>query len=181
MRWVIAALVGVWAVLTAGAYLIVLPAQHDDVELIHAYFSVGLDDPGPAGRLRRQFAEENPHVLAQPRNAASEDLFRKLYEKTQGQPLSQAPRLTWSTDDNPARRVQCRLFREWHLRRYGEPLDIRTDPSNRDTTKTVVQCVAGAGPDIIETYGPAQLSQFIDARRRAHGAELRDRARAGHV
>ncbi len=187
MRWVIAGLIGVWCVLTAGAYLIVLPDRRDDADLIHAYFAVGPDDPGPAGRLVARFLDENRSVRAAPQDVTDfagadrarrehiENLFRSWYQFTQGRPLSQSPRLTWSTDDNPARRVQCGLFRAWHLRRYGEPLDIRTDPSNRDTTKTVVQCVAGAGPDIIETYGPAQLSQFIDA---GVALDVTDRAQA---
>lgn len=156
MRTLIGALLGVWALLTAIAYSIVLPDTRADDALARAYLELGTDSPGPASALVRRFLAE---TTGEPNPGA----FADWYARTQGRALKNAPRLVWSTDDNPARRTQCQLFRVWHLRTYGEPVDIATDPSNRDTTKTIVQCVAGAGPDIIETYGPAQLSQFVDA------------------
>jgi ABC-type glycerol-3-phosphate transport system substrate-binding protein len=107
--------------------------------------------------------------------ARSFELFRQAYQEVTGHPLRDAPVLVWSTDDNPARRVQTQLFREWHLEHYGTPVDIVTDPSNRDVTKTIVQSTAGAGPDLIEAYGPAELGQFIDA---GIALEVTERAQA---
>ncbi|MFG0252646.1 MAG: extracellular solute-binding protein [Phycisphaerales bacterium JB038] len=108
-----------------------------------------------------------------------EQRFRDWYDATQDQPLDAIPRLVWGTDANPARGIQCQLFREWHLETYGEPVDIVTDPSTRGqtkTTKTIIQCIAGTGPDIIEVYGPAQLRQFVDS---GIALDLTDRAREG--
>ena len=178
MRWVIAGLLVLWGVLTALAYALVLPNERADEPLILAYFEVGPEFDGPAGELVAAYYKATPvlngtahpstkEILSaadnDPLRAAAIKSFRAWFNATQPTPLNNAPRLVWSTDDNPARRVQCHLFRVWHLRTFGTPLDIQTDPSNRDTTKTIVQCVAGAGPDLIETYGPSQLSQFIDA------------------
>jgi ABC-type glycerol-3-phosphate transport system substrate-binding protein len=95
-----------------------------------------------------------------------EERFRSWYNATQPQRLDEIPRLVWATDANPARAQQCQLFREWHLENYGEPIDIVTDPASRGktlTTKVIIQCIAGAGPDIIESYGPAQLLQFVQS------------------
>lgn len=176
MRTLIGALVGVWVVLTVVAYSFVLPDTRGDENLVLAYLEIGPDDPSPSAALvrgyfeehRRQTGRDHPShaavtaMSAEPRREIVAD-FSDWFARTQPNPLKDSPRLVWSTDDNPARRTQCQLFRVWHLRKYGTPIDLATDPSNRDTTKTIVQCVAGAGPDIIETYGPAQLSQFVEA------------------
>ncbi|MFW5653201.1 MAG: extracellular solute-binding protein [Planctomycetota bacterium] len=96
-----------------------------------------------------------------------ERLFRSWYNETRDPDLDDIPRLTWATDDNPARRLQMQLFRRWHLQNYGEPIDIVTDPASRDTgegasvTKPVVQSIGGAGADILETYGPKQLEAMV--------------------
>lgn len=179
MRWVIVALIAAWTLLTAFAYTVVLPRAAPDEEIVRAWFAVGADAPArphlheSARRLLDAFEREAgpdfPGYAAaldapDPQRLAAFNAFRAWYAKQDGLvPLRDTPRLVWSTDDNPARRVQCRLFREWRIREYGAAVDILTDPSNRDITKTIVQCVAGAGPDIIEAYGPAELNQFVSA------------------
>lgn len=98
---------------------------------------------------------------------AYEARFREWYNAHHDPNLDAIPRLTWATDDNPARRLQMQLFRRWHLERYGEPIDIVTDPASRDNaegasvTKPVVQSIGGAGADILETYGPKQLEAMV--------------------
>lgn len=178
MRWLIAGLLLAWSVLTAVAYVFVLPDTRQDESLILAYFEVGPDGDGPAHEVVRAYLAATPTLNGEPHPSLSDLLtrpdtdpqrqsavasFRAWWTANRPTPLDQTPTLVWSTDDNPARRTQCQLFRVWHLRTFGEPLDIRTDPTNRDPTKTIVQCVADAGPDIIETYGPAQLEQFVSA------------------
>lgn len=176
MRTLIAAMVGFWALLTLFAYAVVLPDSRQAEPIALAYLEVGPDDAGPAGGVVRAFREHvrkesgrdppdfaKAAAMPEPQRREVARAFIRWCDSTGAVALSEVPRLVWSTDDNPARRTQCALFRTWHLRRYGTPIDIITDPSNRDTTKTIVQCVAGAGPDIIEAYGPAQLSQFVDA------------------
>lgn len=176
MRWLILALAGVWGVLTALAYLVVMPETSRDQDLIRAYWQVAAEKSNPAvGGVVSAFLAENPAIDGRPTPApgallrldpsAQEPYLRafRRYCLTAGNDLSRAPTLVWSTDDNPARRVQCQLFRVWHLRTFGQPIDIVPDPTNRDITKTIVQCVAGAGPDIIEAYGPAELGQMVSA------------------
>jgi ABC-type glycerol-3-phosphate transport system substrate-binding protein len=177
MRWLILALAGVWGVLTALAYVVVVPETTRDQNVIRAYWQVAADAKGadsvgkPTEIVSQFFALESQRgitpasALAMP-PAEQEPLmaaFRSYCFKVHGVDLGAVPALVWSTDDNPARRVQCQLFRVWHLRTFGEPIDIVPDPTNRDITKTIVQCVAGAGPDIIEAYGPAELGQMISA------------------
>ncbi|MBD3391302.1 MAG: extracellular solute-binding protein [Chitinivibrionales bacterium] len=69
--------------------------------------------------------------------------------------------LVWATDDNPARKEQMELFREWHLKRYHEPIDIRIDPSNYDRSKVVVQSLSGAGPDLFDYFSHQNLERYI--------------------
>ena len=71
------------------------------------------------------------------------------------------PVLVWATDDNPARQEQMALFRQWHEERYGEPVDIRIDPSNYDRAKIVTQSLAGVGPDVFDFFGAAALERFV--------------------
>lgn len=176
MRTLIAALIGCWIVLTALAYSVVLPDPKESEGLLLAYLDAGENAAEPAGRIIRGYLDAHRSSTGQdhPTSAALRAMKpedRTAYLKPLAQwidsnsdrPIADAPVIVWSTDDNPARQTQCALFRAWHLRTYGTPLDILTDPSNRDTTKTIVQCIAGAGPDVIEAYGPAQLSQFVDA------------------
>lgn len=186
MRWVILSLVGVWSALTVVGYLGVLPDRGRDEPIIVSYLSLagGLAgereslDPRVRGVIEafeREAGErgidlgwmERGGTLPPPgpEREAVLGAFRAAYaEAAPGlelPALGDVPTLVWSTDDNPARPLQCALFRRWHLRTYGEPIDIITDPSNRDMTKAIVQCVAGAGPDVIEAYGPAQLQQIV--------------------
>ncbi len=177
MRWLILALAGVWGVLTALAYVVVVPETTRDQDVIRAYWQVAADaeksqSGGKPAEIVRQFfalpaqsGKTPASALALPL-AEQEPLmaaFRAYLSESHGTDLKSVPALVWSTDDNPARRVQCQLFRVWHLRTFGEPIDIVPDPTNRDITKTIVQCVAGAGPDIIEAYGPAELGQMVSA------------------
>lgn len=177
MRWLIAGLVLVWAVLTGFAYLVVLPESAPRQDLALALIEVGVTTPENELPESLRALRESPVVRATSAEAfaawtatdrrANAAEFLAWYETegvAKGLPsLDDAPVLVWSTDDNPARRTQLQLFRVKHLQNYGTPVDIQTDPSNRDITKTIVQCVAGAGPDIIEAYGPAELSQFVQA------------------
>jgi multiple sugar transport system substrate-binding protein len=71
--------------------------------------------------------------------------------------------LVWATDDNPARVEQMELFRKWHQEKYGEKIEIRTDPSNRDFSKIVVQSLAGAGPDVFDFYGVSELERYLSS------------------
>lgn len=174
MRWLIVALLGLWSVLTAFGYLVVIPDAKKDREVIRAYWQLA-QDPEGAGKAfdaaRGFFASAEAgglkpaEALALTGEAERKLLtaFRDYAKKAHAIDTLSAPALVWSTDDNPARRVQCQLFRVWHLRTFGEPIDIVPDPTNRDITKTIVQCVAGAGPDIIEAYGPAELGQMVSA------------------
>lgn len=175
MRWVILGLLALWGVLTAFACLVVLPDTARDQDVIRSYWTVAHENHGTdvAKCVTRFF--ESPEARAAgaetPGAALALDAagqapllsaFRAYCERS-GMDLARTPVLVWSTDDNPARRVQCALFRAWHLREFGEPVDIVPDPTNRDITKTIVQCVAGAGPDIVEAYGPAELGQMVAA------------------
>ena len=180
MRWVILALVSVWTVLTVVGYTVVLPSEAEDIEVIASYFEVdgeaeaelqsfldgfrtftrdeaGIDLPSDLSAIFTLDDETRDRGIG---------LFRTYHaaNRPEGTPaLDAVPTLVWSTDDNPARRTQAALFRAWYLRTYNEPIDIVTDPANRDITKVVIQCVAGKGPDIIESYGPSQLQQMVDA------------------
>lgn len=180
MRWVILALVSVWTVLTVVGYTVVLPSEAEDIDIIASYFEV---DGEAAPELQafldgfRAFARDRTGddvpsdldaILTLP--ATQRDrliaLFREYHasNRPKGTPsLEAVPTLVWSTDDNPARRTQAALFRAWYLRTYNQPIHIVTDPANRDITKVVIQCVAGKGPDIIESYGPSQLQQMVEA------------------
>jgi ABC-type glycerol-3-phosphate transport system substrate-binding protein len=186
MRWFIAGLVALWCVLSAVAYLVILPEEGEGEAMLRAFTAVASDvesgsaQGDAAERLRPVYASVREAIADEFGAAAPPDLhsiwalpdeqraplvaiLRDEFREAFGFGPGDAPTLIWSTDDNPARQVQCQLFREWHLRTYGEPVDIRTDPSNRDITKAIVQCVAGRGPDLIESYGPEQLRQFVEA------------------
>lgn len=170
MRWIILGMLAFWGTLTAFAYFVVAPDTGARENLVRAYADVA--DRGSAADLPG--IDQLPEILGAPRGellatfdsmssadrAAAVERFRGALGAGTFEAI---PTLVWSTDDNPARDAQCHLFRVWHLETYGEPIDILTDPSNRDITKTVVQCVAGAGPDLIESYGPEQLQQLVAA------------------
>ena len=179
MRSLLIGILAVLAGLSAVALTLVRPERASTDAVIEAYLEVG-DDPAhesvrsiiaafreeAAGRGLPPF--ERPSDLlalpaSSPESAAYRAAFEAAYEAVTGERLSDAPRLVWSTDANPAREVQMALFRAWRLREFGEPVDITTDPSNRELTKSIVQSVAGAGPDIIEYIGPAELRSLVAA------------------
>jgi multiple sugar transport system substrate-binding protein len=67
--------------------------------------------------------------------------------------------LTWSTDDNPARKVQSGGF---HRMFPGD--DVTVDPGlGGDQTKLIVQCATGTGPDIMDVYDQQQLTTLVEA------------------
>ncbi|MCK4872078.1 MAG: extracellular solute-binding protein [Phycisphaerales bacterium] len=194
MRWLLIMLLALFALLTAYGQFVILPERDADRGMIHAYWEMA-DHPQVApliveyrAHYRSRFetdweemsdllaAEQELHTASGERAVelrpmverlrSEEATFRDWYNSTQPQRLDEIPRLVWATDANPARRLQCQLFREWHLEHYGTPVDIVTDASTRGKTKTtkmIIQCIAGTGPDIIESYGPAQLRQFVDS------------------
>lgn len=177
MRWLILGLLVVFGALTVVGYTVVLPDQHQGADVVRAYFALADSPPNEAVRSVIDAYKADPAVPADAKptrfadvlllpatqQARYIDAFRDFYDRTQPSPLSSSPVLVWSTDDNPARRIQLHLFRTWYLKTFGEPVDIASDPSNRDITKIIVQCVAGAGPDLIESYGPMQLQQLVSA------------------
>ena len=185
MRFLIAALLAIWTILTAFAYIAVLPQEKRGNEVLNAaidaYALAEQGEPAPAAETLRQHAADfrqrvQQQLGAQPpadlRDIATlpdeqQSTLRKILaqhlNQTHDTPLQDTPVLVWSTDDNPARDTQAHLFRVWHFLNYAEPIDLTTDPSNRDITKAIVQCVAGAGPDLIESYGPEQLRQFVES------------------
>ncbi len=67
--------------------------------------------------------------------------------------------LTWSTDDNPARKVQSDGF---HRLYPGDTVTV--DPGlGGDQTKLIVQCATGTGPDIVDIGDTQQLSTLVEA------------------
>lgn len=77
-------------------------------------------------------------------------LFAALYvvaESTLERPKNDGiVRLRWSTDDNPARKVQTAAF----ARLYPGKEAIVDPGLGGDQTKLIVQCATGTGPDIID-------------------------------
>jgi ABC-type glycerol-3-phosphate transport system substrate-binding protein len=207
MRTLLASTFALLILLTLVGQFAVLPEEGTDRGMIHAFWRME-QHPSAGGLIaeyrqhyQATYGETWPDVeplLAAEQEAATasgeraaelkpiveklrtqEARFRAWYNATQAQPLDAIPRVVWGTDANPARGIQCQLFREWHLETYSEPVDIVTDPSTRGqtkTTKTIIQCIAGTGPDIIEVYGPAQLRQFVDS---GIALDLTDKAKAG--
>ncbi|MCA9312317.1 MAG: extracellular solute-binding protein, partial [Phycisphaerales bacterium] len=161
--------------MTAFAYTVVLPDDQRDEDVILAYFAAADQQPHDNVRtLFDAFAPAWTEATGRPAPTRWSDLlddadlraeavetFRAFAASSDLVDLTSIPVLVWSTDDNPARKIQCQLFRTWHLRTYGEPVDILPDPANRQITKTIVQSLANAGPDLIESYGPAQVRQFV--------------------
>jgi ABC-type glycerol-3-phosphate transport system substrate-binding protein len=66
--------------------------------------------------------------------------------------------LTWTSDDNPARREQIKLFNDSHTQ-----YELRLDPNNVGMEKVIVQSLAGVGPELFDCYSQAQLSAFVKA------------------
>lgn len=173
-------LVAIWSALTFVGFVWVLPERDADRGMIAAFWEMS-DVPAVAEMEREYrvwhrdaFGEESPRFAAaaaladeDPARLLQETRFRRWYNDSRETPLSGVVRLVWATDDNPARRQQIQLFRRWHLQKYGEPIDVITDPGSRDTregaqvTKPVIQSIGGAGADLLETYGPKQLEAMV--------------------
>jgi len=66
--------------------------------------------------------------------------------------------LTWTSDDNPARREQIKLFNDSHPQ-----YELRLDPNNAGMEKVIVQSLAGVGPELFDCYSYAQLTAFVKA------------------
>ena len=66
--------------------------------------------------------------------------------------------LTWTSDDNPARRAQIALFNREH-----PSYQLQLDPNNVGMEKVIVQSLAGVGPDLFDCYSYAQLTAFVKA------------------
>lgn len=64
--------------------------------------------------------------------------------------------IVWTVDDNPARREQINLFNK----EYPQ-YELRLDPSNADMAKSVVQCIAGVGPDLFTSYDGYMTSGYV--------------------
>jgi len=64
--------------------------------------------------------------------------------------------LVWISDDNPVRREQIRLFNELYPQ-----YRLRLDPHNAGLEKTIVQCLAGVGPDLFDCYFGFQRMVFV--------------------
>jgi len=66
--------------------------------------------------------------------------------------------LTWTSDDNPARREQIALFNREHPQ-----YELCLDPNNVGMEKVIVQSLAGVGPDLFDCYSYAQLTAYVKA------------------
>ena len=66
--------------------------------------------------------------------------------------------LTWTSDDNPARRAQIALFNEGHPH-----YELQLDPNNVGMEKVIVQSLAGVGPELFDCYSYAQLTAYVKA------------------
>ena len=174
MRTLLAIMCVILAAMTAGARLFVRPDPVLPDDVIDSLFAI---DPAVAHPAAAAVIEDfTQHILERgdveavrvDLAAASRDpelrvAMARSYEARVGHAVSDVPRLVWSTGPNPARRVQMAMFRAWHFETFGSAVDIVADPSNRDLTKSIVQSVAGAGPDVIEYIGGAHLTTLVDA------------------
>jgi ABC-type glycerol-3-phosphate transport system substrate-binding protein len=66
--------------------------------------------------------------------------------------------LTWTVDDNECRQEQVLLFETQH-----PEIDIGIDASNMDSSKVIVQSIAGVGPDLFCCYSGTTLSAYVKA------------------
>lgn len=67
--------------------------------------------------------------------------------------------LRWSTDPNPARRVQTSRFAGMF-----PGFLVEVDPGlGNDRTKLIVQCATGTGPDIVDVGGKSGLMTLVEA------------------
>lgn len=68
--------------------------------------------------------------------------------------------IVWVCDDNPVRREQIDLFNQLHPQ-YCLKLDPALDAKVGSMEKTIIQCLAGVGPDIFDCYSGFQLAAFV--------------------
>lgn len=177
MRALIVSTFAALIVMSVFARVVIRDEERAPTGVIDAYFAIA-DEPrhervrelldGFHAHLERRGMRDVEcltQVASLPPASASayRDAFIAYHRTTGEPPLNETPVLVWSTDANPAREVQMALFREWHLRQFGTPADIVTDPSNRELTKSIVQSVAGAGPDIIEYIAAPELKSLVRA------------------
>lgn len=163
MRLLLLATLGILLAMGAVAKVAVRPAPSDRIEVLDAYLELAEagNAKGEAAEILDEFAR-----AALGSNASVDErrrAMRAAFERATGRPIEDVSTVIWSTGPNPARRVQMAMFRVWHLREFGTPVDVIADPSNRDLTKSIVQSVAGAGPDVIEYIGGAHLRTLVDA------------------
>lgn len=64
--------------------------------------------------------------------------------------------LVWVSDDNPLRKAQIARFESAH-----PTLDLKLDSANNALEKTIVQSLAGVGPDVFDCGSAAQLSAYV--------------------
>ena len=76
--------------------------------------------------------------------------------------------LYWTTDPNPARAEQVRLFDEWQTEvglvdDAGRPLiDLQLDVGNNENEKKIIQSVSGVAGDAMDLFG-GQTMRFFEA------------------
>ncbi len=64
--------------------------------------------------------------------------------------------LIWCTDDSPTRREQTALFNA-----LNPTYRVKLDPTAWGMEKTIVQSLAGVGPDIFDCYSAFQLAAYV--------------------
>ncbi len=64
--------------------------------------------------------------------------------------------LVWVSDDNPTRQGQLGAFEKTDPR-----YRVVLDPDNQGVEKAIVQCLAGVGPDLIDSYDAFQLAAYV--------------------
>ncbi|MBX7257122.1 MAG: extracellular solute-binding protein [Candidatus Hydrogenedentes bacterium] len=67
-------------------------------------------------------------------------------------------KLIWACDDSPTRREQIALFNQ-----MNPEYELTLDPNPGAFEKIMVQCLAGVGPDLYDSYFPWQTSLFARA------------------
>ena len=180
MRWVILALVSVWTVLTVVGYTVVLPSEAEDIDIIASYFEVdGEADPelqafldGFRAFARDRTGDDVPNDL----NAIL--TFPRRPTRSPDRPVPRVPRIESSGRHALARcGADARLV---HRRQPGsthpsravpgvvpadlQPADPHCDrPSEPRHHQSRDPVRRGQGPDIIESYGPSQLQQMVEA------------------
>lgn len=66
--------------------------------------------------------------------------------------------LLWVSDNNPTRQGQLGIFEK-----TNPGYKVVLDPGNATVDKVIVQCLAGVGPDLIDSYDAFQLDAYVKA------------------